>query len=473
MVTTLAIVESNILLLMIILLICLLSLYVVKPILSVYFLILFYPLFSGLPNFYLSDQFPAVNLSRIFIWAIVIIFILKLLVQKEDKSFWDTPFMSLIITLCSGMIFATIFSYDKVISIKALISFLFQSIVVFFAISYFIKSHKEVYHALKVFLLCAVIIAVFGIIEFMLGKNPIQNLLAININWSTEYALRGGYARIASFIGNPVGLGNFLILTFTFFLFNQKNRLLQPMHSQTFFVFILFLILATAFLSLTRGVWLAGILVLAIYPLMQRGIERIPLVAIIFLFIIFIIIPDRTGIIDYFQEEVINNMIGIGVRYDAVGSRWELLKNALDYFYERPLFGYGLGVPYYYVIRRMETSANPFVYGGSLYGLENDTADVLLSVGICGAVVYYIFLFGFLFKLIKHYAICVNREHAKLYLGAGMFIISYIILGFAVGNFPYSNFLLLIIMLAIINKSIVLDVRIQNKIEPHKIHYEY
>lgn len=445
---------------------CILIIGFIKPVKYLYLILIMYPFLSGLPSFYIHPSLPAISCSRIMILGFVFVYLSHFAINKRNVRYFQTPFLLSFMALFVAMISSTIFSYNYAVSLRALVSVIVQYICFFFAVSYFIHDRKSVTTAIKCIIGAAFLVSVYGIVEWLTGVNILRDaFLSVKLNFINDYESRGSIHRIASVIGNPVGLGNYLMFVLVLILCGRTSRYFFKHKDSLFFYLAILVVTACILLSGTRAAWITFALIICLYILFERGKFKLSIVLFLLVLLFYAIVPD----IYIFQEYATTSFTERRGSNLFLGGRTLLFQNIFQYVQHKPLVGYGLGIPYYYAIRNKGLLMDgPFGGYGSLYGLENDFSDVLLAMGAIGCALYIVFIVNIVLILFKKYISCDDKEWSKIYLTGILVLVSYCLMGFAVGNFPYANFLLLMMILGVVNKAIILgppDKNIYDKVK--------
>ncbi len=359
---------------------------------------------------------------------ILFVFIFSFYLQQyhfDGFNFSLKPFMVVAFLLFMYLIWATVYSNEKII-IKAYyyevvlvvfliycfttlgiakyasagIRFVLGMIVYFFIYiigklvlqKYSIKQLEQVVkHAGIVFNTVSIILYVIGIYLIDPSISQKQRILGLMFERNTY--------RLIGTIEDP----NFFVLFNSIFFFYYLTRPKDRMNNLG-----LILCFITVLLSLSRGGLLAVLFPFIFYMVKyvrkynnKKVLLMLALVLILNIFLIYIL---NFNLIHVLTERMLN------IFSDGGSGRINLWKKGLDLFMKNPIIGIGINNFRYYNIN---------VYGGSHY-LHNTYLQVLVETGVVGFVIFSLFLFSFLIRLLKLY--WISKDIYLLFAGASISI---------------------------------------------------
>lgn len=176
-----------------------------------------------------------------------------------------------------------------------IVGYIFDNILLFVIVFNRINSNKsnyqdEIYKILKLLVYSTLMLSIFGILEFLTGKNVFSMLDTVKrdfISTSDTY-IRMGAARVETSFGHPLGYGLFLILiipVIVFFIRIAKSRA-----EINFYSLIFFLAVINIFLTASRSTMLCLLIeILFLFAIINFKM-KIKLVYISMIFILILVL---------------------------------------------------------------------------------------------------------------------------------------------------------------------------------------
>lgn len=388
--------------------------------------------FSGMPyNFALEKTM----IFRLLVDILLVLLILKIFITSRLASF-DRKLFLAIMPFFLALIFVTIFSVDPEKSFfgsylrqQGLLTHLhFLAFIILLALN--LSNRKQWNHLVFAGVLSGTLVAIIGMVEWF-GYDVFF--------WSREINPGG---RVGSTMGQPVFLGNFLLLSITlgFYGLTIFNKRLP----KYLVVFSLACQLLCLIFTYTRGAWIGLIggflLWFAIKFYQRRGFKKLIILAISLL-VVFLLF------ISFFQDDIKNNLwqnrripLNIVNRLESffdlsigsVGLRLMIWQSAIAPIAEKPLFGYGPENQRDVFIKQYQSEWSLFenlgVYPDRAH---NEYLDLLLIGGVAtfGAFFWLLyFLFSFCFRNFVFSSSNHDRGPIILLSGLSAYLIS---LGFS------------------------------------------
>lgn len=234
---------------------------------------------------------------------------------------------------------------------------------------------------------------------FIASSNLLVDILAIFQKLNVNLDIINYSGRVGSTLGNAAYLSSVLLLSLIFLLFffykNSKWRVLVG--------FTILLNLIVIFISATRGAIIAifiGVLLFLIFSLLKRNFLSIKNKFILASFLVIALVSASGAFIlkdnSFIQNnETLQRLTTISIGDVTTSSRLSVWRYALDGFFERPLFGWG--------IENFDLVFNKYFDGKIpeewFDRAHNNYLDILLASGIFGLFIY-LFLIFLIFQLI-------------------------------------------------------------------------
>lgn len=191
---------------------------------------------------------------------------------------------------------------------------------------------------------------------------------------------------------------NFFVLFNTIFFFYYLTRPRNRINNIG-----LILCSITILLSLSRGGFFAIVFPLLFY--VKKYYKRVNYKKIVLIILAVITLNIILAYILDFNYIRVFTIRLLNIFSDGGSGRINLWKNGLEVFGENPLFGIGIN---------NFRSYNINIYGDSRY-LHNTYLQILVETGIVGFSIFLVFVYLFLFRLLKLYRI--NKDQFLLFVG--------------------------------------------------------
>ncbi len=393
-----------------------------KIVLLVLFLV---PLSLPIKEFAPNLPFDMFIPTEPIIVGVMLIFILKLILQKNyDKKILTHP-ISIAIYINLLWIFITSFtSTIPLVSFKfLLVRIWFISTFYFIAIQLF-KNIENIHKYIWYYTLGLIIVIFYT--EYNHLDYGLLDQKAANFVCTPFYSDHTSYGAALAFI-IPLIIG-FLFLKF----YKPTTKFLIAL--------ALIIIIGGLVLSYTRAAWLslifsAGVLVLVLFKIKFRT------VIILFTTLLILFFSFKTQLFIYLESnkqdsssnfsEQIESMTNIASDASNLEriNRWE---SALRMFNEKPIFGFGPGTymfnyaPYQMSYEKTIISTN----AGDMGNAHSEYIGALAESGILGSLTYIIILLTTLYTALTLYKKLQNRDLKILVLSLTLGLITYFIHGF-------------------------------------------
>lgn len=318
------------------------------------FIIFFYFIVVSIPN---------LHQSRTVFWsAIGLILISIYLIIKTIKV--NINFYLIWLCLFSFILIASnVWAVSSVSAIEGTKNLL-TTFPIFIFISLFIKTEKDFYEVLKVFLYSQIVTVIF---------------IFMTIDISTVGVIVIGKESLGEFWNaNTIGVSMSISALIAFYLIHiEDNRLAKILYC----VFIL-LYIFTSIMTGSRKSFFVIVFTLSLFYILISGNKKILRIRIIvfavcsLLFLILIMnVPSLYNIIGSGIESLIMQLTGHGEIDRSTTIRTGMIEFGLDLFQSRPFLGYGINS-----FRAM----SPW----KMYS-HNNYIELLTSIGLIGIIIYY------------------------------------------------------------------------------------
>lgn len=223
-------------------------------------LILKYPLVGVIAAVFLAPLVPTMVLAAICIFTFIALFVNKSV--SEDYT-WKTTGVGTILILLLGVFFVSnLFSFDvkKSLMVWAMYGVFFGF---YFVLINTVKTEEEFYTLLKFFVIVGIIVAVYGILQYIFKWNT-------NNAWIDKDMFEEATMRAYSTMENPNVLGEYLILLLpiagVFMLSYDRKNLSKWVYVSVFLIGALCMIFTQS-----RGCWLGFLLSIAVFVTFYKG----------------------------------------------------------------------------------------------------------------------------------------------------------------------------------------------------------
>lgn len=388
---------------------------------------------SLIPFNFLALKIFGLPFHYIFIGGTVCL--LVILSWLTDKKL--TLFDKWLFIIMFGFSLSLISSIDRTYTIRTLGSFFLRGISVAFIAERVFRNREKT--TVFILLVCASLVSLIGLIEFVFHWNPFFRLAPALVNFSLSS--RSG---MSSTIGHPLALSAYLVLFLPLsVLFTQTKG------KKTFLKFIpLLLILATILLSFSRSSWISCLFALLIYFLSRENLNKliknwkiIPAFMIVIVSIFLLSSRIRTVFYERANFQRLKSEIFSSHRSASYKTTWNIFK-------KYPFFGVGFGnYPKVHEVYRAEGTSPFFKTPDNIY------LRFLCETGIIGIVTFLIFMFYWLTKLWQNrnnlfiFAIfaglagfLINQMAADLFYWLAPQFAFWILFGISMGNLQKHEF---------------------------------
>ncbi len=217
-------------------------------------------------------------------------------------------------------------------------------VYIFFIFLNNVKTRKQVQQVIVVFMICATLVALFGLVQKVLGQ-------AWSENFSVKVFSKLGYPREVNYVAGESGgqayrvnssflhpnvLGAYLVLVLPFFvslLWCYRRRL-----HRLLLISGLGIVIACLFFTGSRAAWIAAATIALLYFIFGFLDKRMVLCLITLILLVSIVI----GVM-YPPDFVKKRFVSLTAK-EAAKIRIYQYSLALDFFMEHPLFGLGMGM---------------------------------------------------------------------------------------------------------------------------------
>lgn len=223
-------------------------------------IVLKYPIVGVVAAVFGATLVPTMVLAAICIFTFIVLFVKKSV--NGDYEWKSTGVGTLLIILLGVFFVSNIFSFDvkKSLMVWAMYAVFFSF---YFVIINTVKTKKEFYNLLKFFVLSGIIVAVYGILQYIFKWNT-------NNAWIDKEMFEEATMRAYSTMENPNVLGEYLLLLLpvagVFMLTGDVRKLSKWVYMGVFLASALCLVFTQS-----RGCWLGFILSVAIFVTFYKG----------------------------------------------------------------------------------------------------------------------------------------------------------------------------------------------------------
>jgi len=382
-----------------------------------------------LPILYNPLGFDVFALPRVFFLYIMCAILAVILVYKTAKDrkieIKYTKLHLIFGVFLFFILFSMLFANDKYVSVwgyvwdyEGIISWICYAFLFYTGYLYFRSAEnlKKIFRPLSY---AAFFVGLYSFLQYFGNLELMQ--------WMQKTEIK----RASSFLGHPSYLGIYciLLLPLIFVLITEEKK---SKYWKAFFTASLILLLASLYLSFSRGAWIAFVGVILMFAILRRKeiifkirniVNRKTAVALFFLVAIFVLYAaDKIGFLSLFAQRVISI-------FDKNSSsfivRGYLYKQSFSLLRDNWMFGIGADNFAYAIPRYFLPSWNIFKTTVADKA-HNQILDYWISFGIGGVLSYSVFLFYWLKKAIGSLKNTLGTE--KYFLQAILFsVIGYII----------------------------------------------
>lgn len=303
-------------------------------------------------------------------------FVFLIHVLIDDKfTFSKSPFNVAVVFFVIALIWGVVNSFAPAASLKQVMVHL-SFVLFYFVLINVIRTKKQWFALIKVFIVSAFVVALYGIIQNFFGVSSTES-------WIDEEMFSDIQLRVYSFFNNPNVLGEFLVLTIPVSLALVWNRV-KDTH-RVLFLIVLFSMLACMIFTWSRGAWLGMMLAVALFLVMADKRWMSAGILVLFLIPLALYITGNSAIIERFIS--IGNTADTSTAYRV--SIWQASISMISDFW---VGGIGIGSDAY-------TTIYPsYALPGARFALHSHNLylQFLVETGIIGIVSLFCVLFGFL-----------------------------------------------------------------------------
>jgi len=349
----------------------------------------------------------SISVSLLFLGYLVLCFTNKKIVFSSEPEVRNIIYLIIIFVLI--MIVSTIFSSDKISSVKRTIT-VAGYFIIFVGLSSF-EDKNFVKKCLKIFVLLCVIHSVYAIVQYFTGID------IVNKGYQK-------YSRVIGIVGHFNSLAGILGLVFpivvSFFYFLERKKVLNLVYS--------IILLAGIVLTFTRGIWLGTFFAFLVLSFLFD--KRLVFFILLFSILIFLIPQTKKRILSTFES---------GNQTTRIYFLKETPKLVLKQF----VLGYGPDS-----FRKVFYEHYPDFPEQGHFHPHNMYLHILFELGILGLLTFLVLFYKILEWLIKTYYLSQEKFVKSLTLGTIGSVIVFLVYGFVDEPFrahfaPYVLFFLL------------------------------
>ncbi|MDD5687524.1 MAG: O-antigen ligase family protein [Elusimicrobia bacterium] len=356
------------------------------------------------------------------------IFVFLLLILSIIQSFYISTFDKWIIFVILGFSLSLISSINRIHTIRVLSGFLLKGI----CIAYITEriSHYKSESAIKILLICASLVASFGLTEYFFK----WDLYPRPRNWP--------YFMIRSTIGNPLPFAAYLVLFFPLSVWYLENE-------RKIIKYLPFLLITFAIIfSFSRSSWISLFCVIIIFYSDRQNLKNVKkniryiIILIIVIFASFVLMTKPVK--EYFNYKFNVKMFNSAYLGNRLSFRHRLksYKTTLNIIKDYPFFGVGLGnYPKIHEKYMVEGVRRDIKTPDNMY------LRLLCDIGIVGTTVFFISIGYWMLQLWKSRnnililaifsglaGFLINQTMADLMLWTAPQFAFWMLLGYGVGN---------------------------------------
>jgi len=349
----------------------------------------------------------SISVSFLFLGYLILCFTNKKIVFPLEPEVRNIIYLIIIFVLI--MIISTIFSADKISSVKRTIT-VAGYFIIFVGLSLF-EDKNFVKKCLKIFVLLCVIHSVYAIVQYFTGIDIVHK----------GYQK---YSRVIGIVGHFNSLAGILGLVFpvvvSFFYFLERKKVLNLVYS--------IILLAGIVLTFTRGIWLGTFFAFLVLSFLFD--KRLVFFILLFSILIFLIPQTKKRILSTFES---GNQI----------TRIYFLKETPKLVLKQFVLGYGPDS-----FRKVFYEHYPNFPEQGHFHPHNIYLHILFELGILGLLTFLVLFYKILEWLIKAYYLSQEKFVKSLILGTIGSVIVFLVYGFVDEPFrahfaPYVLFFLL------------------------------
>jgi putative inorganic carbon (HCO3(-)) transporter len=349
----------------------------------------------------------SISVSLLFLGYLVLCFTNRKIVFPSEPEVRNIIYLIIIFVFI--MVVSTIFSSDKISSVKRTIT-VAGYFIIFVGLSSF-EDKNFVKKCLKIFVLLCVIHSVYAIVQYFTGIGIVHK----------GYQK---YSRVIGVVGHFNSLAGILGLVFpivvSFFYFLKRKKVLNLVYS--------IILLAGIVLTFTRGIWLGTFFAFLVLSFLFD--KRLVFFILLFSILIFLIPQTKKRILSTFESR-------------NQTTRIYFLKETPKLVLKQFILGYGPDS-----FRKVFYEHYPDFPEQGHFHPHNMYLHILFELGILGLLTFLVLFYKILEWLIKVYYLSQEKFVKSLILGTIGSVIVFLIYGFVDEPFrahfaPYVLFFLL------------------------------
>ncbi len=350
-------------------------------------------------------------------------------ISNNEFTFKKSSFNVVVVFFVISLVWGCINSFDFMSSVKQVMVH-FSFIIFYFILTNVIRTKKQWLALIKVFMLSAFLVGLYGIAQNFLGVSSTES-------WIDEEMFSDIKLRVYSFFNNPNVLGEFLVLTIPVALALMWNKVKEG-HKVIYAVLLLSLMMCMIF-TWSRGAWLGMLISTALFLAISD--KRWIFVGVLAIFLIPVLLhfSGNTAIIERFLS--IGNTADTSTAY-----RVSIWRSAIDIIKDFWVCGIGIGSDAF-------TTVYPsYSLAGAKFALHSHNLylQFWVETGIIGIVSLISVLLGFLktvfsLPVIKNIK---NNDISKILVALGTGIVGFMFQGLT--DYVWYNYKILMIFWIII-----------------------
>ncbi|MCD6459061.1 O-antigen ligase family protein [bacterium] len=375
----------------------------------------------------------AFKLRDLCLLSLFIPFLLSVAIDKDSvaeriKSPVNKFFIGLMIFLLI-IIFYTVIEFDVRFISSTHIPRKYLFYLAFFILMFLIKDKNDLKFFIKVFFVLASIQALLMIGQFIIGTKfaimpflphplKIQNLSGLPV---PRVYLEGGNSLMH------------LFFAISFWLYHTHDK--KDARKRTYLILLLLLGLGM-FLEFYRTKWFRQFIVVFIPFLFAKPKEKksvlwqVTTYSFIFIILLFFIQAFIFDLIPIFKKiflHLYNAYQGLINKTGTYAARVHEFNEKIAYFWQKPLFGLG----FLHYISASESSKAAIVTNIFIENVDSEITTLLVTMGICGTVVFYSLSICYIIRCIKIILRTVNPFYRGILLGCLGYFVSGVVTFFS------------------------------------------
>ncbi|GAA0747856.1 O-antigen ligase family protein [Clostridium oceanicum] len=370
-----------------------------RSLITSFFLYLYILILPLLPSKYSFKGIP-INGDIIFLFILVTYFISIIFIKECRKRFKNgvvdffSNYLSIFMIIFMIIMCISIFySVDKKIAVSEAIRFS-SYFVIFFIIKYELNSRKITNNIIAVYLFVTSIIALIGLLEYILGIGFVQF----------------GRDRIFSTLENSNNLGMYMVIAIfpiTMIMLNEKNKKKKIM-----FIGLFIIVLSNIIFSYSRNAWLGLVIGCIVLSLIYSRKIMIYLMG--------------AGCIGFFIPQIHSRILEILDKSQNL-SRIKLWDIALFMIKDHPIKGVGMGnYRVLYDKYKLKMTKKIEYYPSDKFHPHNILLKIQSEIGIIGSIAFIGIIVSVILRLRKYISSTTNNFYKVFYKGFFASLISFI-----------------------------------------------